>query len=288
MTRSAGGTSPARAVFRCSTDLHFHSAHAASALVTNVTTHPTVPGVAVVFWTLVLVAFVPQYIIAPILLRRRRGNLPTKLIPVDPSFPPPARIAEWLERTRRALESEGFVLAPGGGPMASGSSRSGYIQLFQHPARHDLAVAIAMDGPPPANRQVRNLYFVAEFGDGTRWTTANSPTPGVAPNRPGIERCRFPAEQDPARHYALHRAAVARTGKSQRQIPLRDAMLYQQEEERKSRQWMVDSGYYWLDGERLRATWKGAFLAVWHRLPPLSTLEARRNERLRRELLAQI
>jgi hypothetical protein len=81
---------------------------------------------------------------------------------------------------------------------------------------------------------------------------------------------------------------VTAARKPQRPIQIEESIAYQLEREEEGRRWMVESGYYMLDGERLRATWKGAFLGVWRFLPPWRTLESLKEELLRRTILSQL
>lgn len=130
------------------------------------------------------------------------------------------------------------------------------------------------------------LYVVTPIRMRGKPRPGNSRLPSPVPERPGSSRCRFPTERDPKRLYALHRARVAAAGKRQRPIRIEDSVAYQIEREDLGRLWMVESGYHTVDGERLRSTWKGAFLGVWRFLPPWRTLESLKDELMRRTLMS--
>ncbi len=257
-------------------------------MITNVTlaTPPAAPHMSATVWIiLILVAlFVGrQYIFAPILIHMRKGNALARMAPAAELVGASEAAKKHLEDSAVALEKEGFVAATPGA-LGSSTNRSALLQIFVHPANGDVATVIAVDAGKKGTHTL--LGFTAEFSDGTEWYTGNSTLPAAVPVRPNHFRCRFPTEKTAARLYALHRAVIANArGKSQRPARVDDALLYQTDREKKSRQWMQDCGYYRLDGELLRATWKGACLGAWRHLAPWRTLDEERDEKLRRELL---
>jgi hypothetical protein len=163
------------------------------------------------------------------------------------------------------------------------SGRPSLVQLFVHTASGDVATVIAMESPKAGLHSL--LGFTTHFEDGTACYTGNGALPSAIPARPGHMRHRFPKEREPMRLYTLHRAALKKlNGKVPRPMKIENSVAYQLEQEPQSRQWMIDSGYYRLDGEFLRSTWKGAYLGIWRHLPPWRTLSERRDERLRQRL----
>jgi hypothetical protein len=235
--------------------------------------------------TLVLVGlFVSRrYFIGPLLVHRREGQPPAQL-ELATTIPESLRSAQThLEQVALRLQAAGFVPAPPGVPLMTKSSRPALVQLFVNAATGDVATVMAI----AAKNGVHTMQgFTTQFADETACYTGNGPLPPAIPTRPGHVRNRFPSERDPARLYVLHRAAVAKLkGKVRRPSRIDDGVAYQYDQERKSRQWMIDSGYYRLDGDRLRSTWKGACLGVWRHLPPWRTLSERREERVRRRLV---
>ena len=246
----------------------------------------TSPFVAIAVTSLVIVGLLvgPRYLLGPLLVHRRRGQLPAQFVAATstPASLQPARTH--LDQVGLSLEAAGFVPTPPGVPLTTKSNRPALVQLFINPATGDVATVMAI----ASKKGLHTLQgFTTHFADGTACYTGNGRLPAALPTRPGHVRHRFPSERDPARLYALHRVAVASAkDKVRRPSQIADGIDYQHEQERKSRQWMIDSGYYRLDGDRLQSTWKGAFLGVWRHLPPWRTFSERRDERMRRRLVA--
>jgi hypothetical protein len=237
--------------------------------------------------TLTLVAalwIVLMYVVAPLRMRAKRGQPRAHFIPVGEKDADPGAW-HFVGATAAALVSEGFTAAPPGTPFTSTTSRTAVLQLFSHPTNGDVASIIAI-GNKSGTHSV--LGFTAEFADSTTFYTGNGLLPSAAPERRGTSRCRFPAERDPKRLYALHRARVAAAGKRQRPIKIEDSLTYQQKTEDVSWRWLVECGYNMVDGEWMRLTWKGAFLGIWRFLPPWRALEERKDERLRLTLMSRL
>jgi hypothetical protein len=245
----------------------------------------TSPFVTVAMTALVIVGLLvgPRYLLGPLVVHRRKGQLPAQFQAATstPAALQPAQTH--LEQVALTLKTAGFIPAPPGVPLTTQSNRPALVQLFINRTTGDVATVMAI----ASKKGVHTLQgFTTHFADGTACYTGNGQLPAVVPTRPGHVRHRFPSERDPARLYALHRVAVAKVeGKVRRPSPIADGIGYQQEQERQGRQWMIDSGYYRLEGDRLQSTWKGAFLGVWRHLPPWRTLTERRDERIRRQLL---
>lgn len=238
----------------------------------------------VAFWIGLLgLALTLLYVVAPVTMRMKPGHLPAQLAPAVDVPPRLVAMENHLREMEKQLGSIGFIPAPPARPLISTSIRPTLMQLFVHPTNGDVASVLAMESPKTGIHTV--LGFTAEFRDGTACYTGNSTLPSPLPPRPKSVRHRFPSERDPSRLYLLHRAVTARfQSKPRRPSQIDDSVAYQLEQERKSRRWMIDSGYYWLDGDRLRATWKGAFFGVWRNVPPWRTIAERRDERARRRL----
>lgn len=226
-----------------------------------------------------------MYVVAPLRMLAKPGQLRAHFVPLEEkdAQPGPWR---FLGATAAVLVGEGFAPAPPGAPFTSTTSRTAVLEVFSHPTNGDVASVIAIGDKSRGTHSV--LGFTSDFADSTTLYTGNSRLPSAVPERRGTSRCRFPTEQDPKRLYALHRARVAAAGKQQRPIRIEDSLAYQRETEDVSWRWMVECGYYMLDGERLRVTWKGAFLGIWRFLPPWRGLDSLKDERLRRALMSRL
>jgi hypothetical protein len=229
---------------------------------------------------------VVMYLVPAFRVRAKPGEVRARFVPAIKGSDSNPGLWGFLETTATALAADGFAAAPPGTPFASTTSRTALLQLFCHPANGDVASVIAILNNTGETYAV--LGFTANFVDGTTFYTGNSRLPSAVPERPRSSRCRFPGERDPKRLYALHRARVTAARKPQSPIKIEDSIAYQLVREDEGRRWMVDSGYYMLNGERLRATWKGAFLGVWRFLPPWRTLESLKEELLRRNLISEL
>ncbi|HMI47587.1 MAG TPA: hypothetical protein VK481_02855 [Gemmatimonadaceae bacterium] len=226
------------------------------------------------------------YVVAPIRMRAKPGQLRAHFIPVNAKDADPGAW-HFLGATATVLAREGFTPAPPGTPFTSTTSRTAVLQLFVHPTNGDVASVIAI-GNKKTGGKVSVLGFSTEFTDSTSFFTGNSRLPSAMPERRGTSRCRFPEEQDPKRLYALHRARVKAAGKRQRPIQIEDSVAYQNKTEDIGWRWMVECGYHEVDGDRLRLTWKGAFLGIWRFLPPWRQLETMKDERLRTTLSSRL
>jgi hypothetical protein len=249
-----------------------------------VPTHMVAHAGVAIWIALLAVAIALQYLLPPVMLRMKPGQLPVAL---SPAVDVPAHLAvaeDHLREMAMRLAAIGFDATPPGLPLISTTNLAALVQVFVHRTDGNVANVIAMQSPKTGIHTV--LGFTAEFGDGAACYTGNSRLPSAIPPRPKTVRHRFPSEYDAARLYALHRAVTATFGNTvQRPVQVDDSVSYQLEQEQKGRRWMIDSGYYWLDGERVRLTWKGAYLGVWRHLPPWRTLAERHDERVRRHLL---
>jgi len=225
------------------------------------------------------------YIVAPLRMRAKPGQLRAHFIPVNEREADPGAW-HFLGATATVLLREGFTPAPPGTPFTSTTSRTAVLQLFVHPTNGDVASVIAIGNKSGPTLSV--LGFTSDFADSTSFFTGNSRLPSAVPERRGTSRCRFPEEQDPKRLYALHRARVKAAGKRQRPIQVEDSLTYQNKNEDVSWRWMVECGYSMVDGERLRLTWKGSFLGIWRFLPPWRQLETLKDERLRTTLSSRL
>jgi hypothetical protein len=234
---------------------------------------------------LVVVVIVPMYVVAPLRMLAKPGQLRARFVPAIKDKDSDPGLWGFVEATRTALAREGFTPAPPGTPFTSTTNRTAVLQLFTHPKNGDVASVIAILKGAGQTHSV--LGFTTNFADSTIFYTDNSRLPSPVPERPRRHRCRFPDERDPGRLYAVHRARVTAARKPQRPIQIEESIAYQLEREEEGRRWMVESGYYMLDGERLRTTWKGAFFGVWRFLPPWRTLESLKEELLRRTILSQ-
>jgi hypothetical protein len=245
-----------------------------------------VPRSSLTLIVLVGVAIVLMYVVAPLRMLAKPGQLRPRFVPAIKDKDSDPGLWGFVEATRTALASEGFTPAPPGTPFTSTTNRTAVLQLFTHPKNGDVASVIAILNGAGETHSV--LGFTTNFADSTIFYTGNSRLPSAVPERPRSHRCRFPDERDPGRLYALHRARVTAARKPQRAIQIEESIAYQLEREEEGRRWMVESGYYMLDGEALRTTWKGAFLGVWRFLPPWRTLESLKEEFLRRTILSQL
>jgi hypothetical protein len=225
-----------------------------------------------------------SYVVAPIRMRGKPGQLRAHFIPVNEKDADPGAW-HFIGVTATALVGQGFTPGPPGTPFTSTTSRTAVLQLFSHPTNGDVASVIAIGN---ARGTLSVLGFTSEFADSTTFYTGNSLLPSGSPQRRGTSRCRFPTERDPKRLYALHRARVAASGKRQRPIKIEDSLAYQQKTEDVSWRWLAECGYNMVDGERMRLTWKGAFLGIWRFLPPWRQLETLKDERLRTTLSSRL
>jgi hypothetical protein len=256
------------------------------AALTATTTFVTLDSPLVVILTVGLALWIVQvYILAPLGMHAKPGQLRAHFVPVEEKDADPGAW-RFLGATAAALIREGFTPAPLGTPFTSTTSRTAVLQLFSHPTNGDVASVIAIGNRSGGTHSV--LGFTADFADSTTFYTGNSRLPSAVPERRGTSRCRFPTEQDPKRLYALHRARVAAAGKRQRPIQIEDSLAYQRKTEDVGWRWMVECGYNMVDGERLRVTWKGAFLGIWRFLPPWRALDSLKDERLRRTLMSRL
>ena len=231
-----------------------------------------------------VLALLLKYWLAPLHIRfsHRLPPAGTNLERVRPDAPLPGLVAWELRRAQAALEALGFrstePLAEYGGAIPQG------VQLFEHPARSDVATVIVTRRPGGAD--VYSIVgFTTALRDGSRVCTSNLPLPSVVPGRPRAAVARFPAEQDLARLSALHQAHVGAAASRAAPAPPGDPLAYQRAEEAAAREHWVRSGYAYDDGGSMRPTWKGAFGMPYRLMFPWKQLGERRDEALRRRLL---
>jgi hypothetical protein len=245
------------------------------------------------FWTITILLVVTiQYWLGPILVHAKvRQKRATRFSPAGTTPPMPPPLADFFTTSATALQQAGFTSTP---PFygVCGDEQTGsaaYFQLFQHPDHGDVATIMAMARPLPVEGPPVSLVgFTAEFADGGSQRTGNSAVGIPFPPRTADHTARFPTERDPARLYALHRALVRRRGGTQRRVPLTDPLAYQRRQEQLTHQRMISSGYYRVEGDELRPTWKGACLGAWKMLAPWKDRLAARDERLRQRLASDL
>ena len=252
---------------------------------------PARPGVSAVVWLALLALVVTrQYWLGPIMVRlTNRHHCTYRYQPVTAGRPLPPAVANFLGASSAALARAGFTPAPPFFQTDGTGKSSGYVQVFEHPQHGDVATVLCVLRPhQPGAAPVTVVGFTAEFEDGSRQATGNSPLPAATPPKPGDEATRFPGERDAERLYRLHRAIVQRRGGRQRLTKIGDPVAYLQRMQQLSQERMLSSGWYVREGDVLRPTWRGAFLAVSRHLWPWRQQREAREELFRRKLLGDL
>jgi hypothetical protein len=230
------------------------------------------------------------YWLGPVMVRlTNRQRCTYRYEQLSPGRPLPPAVASFMNASAAALARAGFTpTAPFFQTDGSGKS-SGFLQLFEHPRHGDVAtVMCALQSQEPGADPVALVGFTAEFEDGSRQATGNSPLPSATPPRRGEEATRFPGERDAERLYRLHRALAQRRGRRQRLTNVGDPVAFQRAQDQRSQERMVSSGWYFHEGDVLRPTWRGAFLAASRHLWPWRQQREAGEERLRRQLLGEL
>lgn len=206
----------------------------------------------------------------------------------DPAVP--AHLRERLagaDPRFRALgfESIGVVTA-----TTDPAAMLGWIACWRHPGTNDAAQLMLIGSAQPPHALLSEVVsFVAFRHDGSYVETANSRIPSTVPPDPRNDVVSLRDVRDPARLWTVHRhragAAIGRGGAKEppatveemQRIGHADAIEYR-----------IRGGYGRASRRAgvLRMTWKGAFVAVFRLLPPLSTLNWLRDRRRAAALLA--
>jgi hypothetical protein len=230
------------------------------------------------------------YWLGPIMVRlTNRQRCAYRYESVTPGRPLPPAIASFLSASSAALARAGFTPTPPFFQTDGAGKSSGFLQLFEHPQHGDVATVLcALRSQQPGAEPVTLVGFTAEFDDGSRQATGNSPLPSATPPKRGEEVTRFPGERDAERLHRLHRAIVRRRGGRQRLTKVGDPVAFQRTQDQRSQERMVGSGWYFREGDVLRPTWKGAFLAVSRHLWPWRQQREAGEERLRKQLLGEL
>lgn len=233
-----------------------------------------------------LLVMLLQLVHGPVALRNMRPSnaIATRMIPVAAGETIAPSIARFLEESSHALAALGFNRLG----VMRGSTIAGYISLSSD-AAGTVATCLAM---PTKDGRLNSLVgFTTQLASGAQVRTGNSALESPWPGRTGDDIARFPAERDIARLHALHRARVAkRTASGTRiaAISVGDPVGYQFNEESRSLERAVASGYYVRDGAHMRMTWKGACLNAWRRSHPFREWRDATVERAHRSLLREI
>lgn len=229
-----------------------------------------------------------EYVLAPLLLLLNRGRDATapRLAFVRIASLLPMDLEQAVKHHEGPLRRLGFEPAQpirdarDAGQVRTG--KSGVTHLFRHPSGGDVALLVAIprrDAPP-----LSALVFETPLADGTVLVTSNAPLPLARPPHPSWRWARFPAERDPSRLHALHRARVAGHAAAE-PAPLDDPLAWVRAREQASIDWLVASGYGRRRGDRVRYTVRGAYGAVLRTKWPWAWVERRAQDRERKRLL---
>jgi hypothetical protein len=201
---------------------------------------------------------------------------------IPANFVTPPELADPIDALAASLRALGFRATA---ILRDPQHERALVRLFEGPGAAHVATVIAVGRDAGSPTVV--LGFTSRCADGARVYTGNSAVGSVFPVRPGVRSARFPSERDPRRLYALHRVHVRRAPRAIVPVLVGDPAEYQRHEEEAALRWMIDSGYMYRDGAAIRPTWKGACLMPWRLLFPWRQLSERRDEALRRSLLAE-
>jgi hypothetical protein len=243
---------------------------------------PDLPG-----WAWLLLAVTSLHWIGPIAIR---FTMPLRmdfhpLRPGDPAVP--AHIRKRLAEMEPRFRSLGFE--PIGTVAASTDPRMfGVIAGWRH--THDVAQLMMIGSTQPPHAILSEVvHFVTFRRDGSHVETENSRIPMTVPPDPRNDVATLPDVRDPARLWRVHRhrveAAIGRGGAKEPPATMEELQRIGHAD---SIDYRVRGGYGRADEAAgvLRMTWKGAFVAVFRLLPPLSTLSWLRNGSRASALLA--
>ena len=223
----------------------------------------------------VVLMLLAPYWLGPITikLKQSRPAAPQGMEPVADPASLSAQLAAFVTGSRSVLEALGFgnfaILRQGSGVVLLAETEPGTV-----------ACALAIQKPDGGLHAL--LGFTTRLQAGAKLRTSNSPLPSITPAPAGESWIRLPAERNAGRLYAIHLRRVAEAtaaGKRIDRLTIGNPVAYQYNEELASVAQCVASGYWRRSGDRLRPTWKGAFLSAWRLLQPWRGINEHRDER---------
>lgn len=228
------------------------------------------------------------YWLTPFQVYRRPATMrsgPTRLRHADPVAECSPAERQWLERYAAELEALGFTASPV--LRDARSTAGGAMRIFQHAERGEVALQLVAPSPVDTHDAYSSLIFASRLASGPWVYTACARLDSLfsIDERTQGFSVRFPAEEKAHRLYALHRAHAGLRGRT---VPVRvdDPIAWQERRELEDQRRWLERGYMREDGEFIRFTLKGAYIAMWRMQWPWKDRLMARDEALRQRLLA--
>jgi hypothetical protein len=210
----------------------------------------------------------------------------------------PARVSAYMARAARQLVPLGFSAAANLRAPEHSPGSDGYVSVWLNEAEAT-SVQVIVVWHEGSRRRTESFVttFLTEFGDhdrvvdGGAVSTSSTPHVSVFAPHPRSDFVRWPAMNDLATLYRLHRfRADGVAPREKRWIPPRDGIVaYLHHQAERMLRFQVEAGYYWFDPRMntYRPRLRGAFMMTWSLLWPLRQRADRANEaKLRRDLAA--
>jgi hypothetical protein len=234
---------------------------------------------------------VMPYLAGPILIRfSHRQTLHPKFEPraVDQI---PKAAAKFFTETAQTMAEDGFVQWPTF--VYQSKNAAVYVKFLLNRAAGDMAMIAASYGMVGGASRLHDMHvaFLTRYADDTEIQTSNTKIIGVFVPTRRRDSAQFATVGDTRQLYCVHTRRVQRLAPAVAKVlpPEGHEIESATAEIVRELQRQVDVGYFYVTGDSLRPTWKGAALMTWKLCWPVKQIRrARINRRAQAALRALV